>query len=294
MGALINAIENLEALPTLAQKHQIFHAIETILDHHVMDGKVLINEILPHVFNLLKEEVPKEEFYAVCMLNHIAKKCVESRKAMFDIAEYLMEQLKANFKLFHDELFDIVDKYGEVLSITSFQEAVVITTESTSSDNDANGEYIEAGETQVHSITLNSESNMVAETDSETITTNERSHSSSSLLSFIPSVISRTISSSSVNSDKEVISMPRRNSWKSSGSLLDLVLPTHHEAPPSTPPPDLPYDTLPNFIKLLRKNTDLHYEAENFLKFLSASSGADFDPDHHISAFLSNFSEWYV
>ena len=59
------------------------------------------------------------------------------------------------------------------------------------------------------------------------------------------------------------------------------------------PPPDLPYEVLPDFIVLLRRKTDLHHEAKCLLKLLAASSGPDFDPDHQISVFLSNFTEWY-
>ena len=234
VGALINAIGNLGRLPALAQKRQIFHAIETILDHHVMDGDVLINEILPHVFNLLKEEVPKEEFYAVCMLNHIAKKCVESRKAMFDVAEYLMEQLKTNFKLFHDELFDIVDKYGDVLSLST---APAKPSESDKAlGREAGSRYSTLTRRQtIRVVNQDEKDSTETEKDTKAVTPPLRNSSSSSLLNLLPSVITRSLSSSSMKQEND--KMSRSNSMKSSNSLFDLVLPSHTEdAPPSSRP----------------------------------------------------------
>jgi hypothetical protein len=282
--ALINSIENLGKL-SLSQKHQIFHAIETIIDHHVMDSEVLINEILPHVFNLLKEEVPKEEYYAVCILKRITLKCFEKRHAVLEMAEYLMEQLKTNYQLFHEELFKLVEKYGEVLGMTT-----VVKSEASGDTGNGGRNMIGPGMIQRKQSIILSKGIIVDESEQEKESvesqTNVLRSSSSSLLSLLPAVITRTISSSSIKNEDGGLS----RSKSSSSSLLDLMLPSPSKT--STPPPDLPYEVLPDFIALLRRKTDLHNEAQKFLQMLAASSGPDFDPDHNISVFLSKFSEW--
>lgn len=124
VNAVINSIESLSGIQSRSQKHHIFNAIETIIQHPSIDSETLSSQILPHVFTLLKEELPKEDYYAVSILMIISKKCTKSRGVILDMVRHLMEQLKSNYKLFHDELNTLSDKYGEILESDNTQPQV--------------------------------------------------------------------------------------------------------------------------------------------------------------------------
>lgn len=291
MNALINSIDHLSQLPTLAQKHQIFHAIETIIEHPSIDSTVIISQILPHVFALLKDELPKEEFYAVHILTVISKKCLASRQAVFEMAEYLMTQLKENYQLFHDELNTIVEMYGDVLSLASdATKEKIIVVENDDNDDDNEGE----GEDEV-------EKNISV----------QHKTSNSSLFSRFPSLLTRSQSNTDVGNDDDdnssthsssrpnSLNMIQTSPKSSSSSLLSLLSSKHRSrddlsqlSSASPPPPDFPYEATPDFIRLLRRKTDLHFEAQAFLRLLASNSGPDFDPEHHISDFIVHFAEW--
>jgi len=309
ISALVCSIDCLRDDSFMAsRKHHTLQAIEVILDHPAIDSSVIISEVLPHVFCLMKDELPRDECCAVHILTSISKKCSTSRNNLLEIAEYLITHLKENFQVFHDELNRIDEQYGELLK-GDIRKKTATGDENGSDDevDEVDDEVVDAldeGLEMNREVSVEKEPKVMVElSPSPQSVTVQKTKSSNTLLRLIPNAISRTMSSLSHKNDDNSSQTFTPTLHKSSsasllgllpsrtsqGSLVDGHTPSDKSFQNFT---GLPYNLVPEFIQLIRHRTDLHFECLSFLRMLSAASGPEFDPKHIISDFLAKFATW--